>query len=69
MATLIPAIGSSSFDSTGERRLAERCPVLVSPVQATLAPQELAEWVLADRLPVRFQVQLHKLLWGNMQGK
>ena len=55
--------------SIDERRLAERCPVLVSPVQATLAPQELAEWVLADRLPVRFQVQLHKLLWGNMQGK
>ena len=49
--------------------LAERCPVLVSPVQGALDPRELAEWVLADRLPVRFQMQLHKLLWGNMQGK
>ena len=52
-----------------DRGLAARCPLLVSPVQGALAPQDLAEWVLADHLPVRFQVQLHKLLWGNMQGK
>lgn len=52
-----------------EHRLHTRCPILFSPVQATLAPNELAEWILADRLPVRFQLQLHKLLWGNMQGK
>ncbi len=45
------------------------CPVLVSPVQGELAPAQLAEWVLADRLPVRMQVQLHKLLWGNAQGR
>ena len=49
--------------------LTGRCPVLVSPVQGALDPGMLAEWVLADRLPVRFQMQLHKLLWGNMQGK
>ena len=49
--------------------LTGRCPVLVSPVQGALDPRMLAEWVLADRLPVRFQMQLHKLLWGNMQGK
>ena len=52
-----------------EQRLAERCPVLVSPVDSTLNATTLAEWVLADRLPVRFQVQLHKRLWGNLRGK
>ena len=52
-----------------EHRLAERCPVLVSPVDSTLDATALAEWVLADRLPVRFQVQLHKRLWGHQRGK
>lgn len=52
-----------------ERRLDALCPLLFSPVQATLEARTLAEWILADRLPVGFQVQLHKLLWGNMQGK
>lgn len=52
-----------------EHRLAERCPVLFSPVDSTLNPTDLAEWVLADNLPVRFQVQLHKRLWGNLRGK
>ena len=52
-----------------EHRLAERCPVLISPVDSTLNPTDLAEWVLADNLPVRFQVQLHKRLWGNLRGK
>lgn len=51
------------------RRLDSRCPLLVSAVQGELEPRDLAEWVLADRLPARFQMQLHKLLWGNMQGK
>ncbi|WP_301102227.1 7-carboxy-7-deazaguanine synthase QueE [Propionivibrio sp.] len=45
------------------------CPLLFSPVQGELEPKALAEWILADRLPVRFQLQLHKLLWGNMRGK
>jgi 7-carboxy-7-deazaguanine synthase len=49
--------------------LTARCPVLFSPVQGELDPQQLAEWVLADRLPVRMQVQLHKILWGNARGK
>jgi 7-carboxy-7-deazaguanine synthase len=44
------------------------CPVLLSPVQGELPPAQLAEWVLADRLPVRMQVQLHKILWGNTPG-
>jgi 7-carboxy-7-deazaguanine synthase len=52
-----------------EHRLDTRCPILFSPVPDTLAPRDLAEWILADRLPARFQLQLHKLLWGNMQGK
>jgi 7-carboxy-7-deazaguanine synthase len=52
-----------------ERRLAVRAPLLFSPVQGALEPRALAEWILADRLPVRLQLQLHKLLWGNMRGK
>jgi 7-carboxy-7-deazaguanine synthase len=56
-------------DTVIERQLDKRCPLLFSPVQESLAPKDLAEWILADRLPVRFQLQLHKLLWGNMQGK
>ncbi len=49
--------------------LTQRCPVLLSPAQGQIQPTELAEWILADGLPVRFQLQLHKLLWGNIQGK
>jgi 7-carboxy-7-deazaguanine synthase len=52
-----------------EHQLDAICPLLFSPVQGDLEPATLAEWILADRLPVRFQLQLHKLLWGNMQGK
>jgi 7-carboxy-7-deazaguanine synthase len=51
-----------------ERRLADRCPVLFSQVAGEVDPRELAEWVLRDRLPVRFQLQLHKLLWGDRPG-
>lgn len=49
--------------------LAERCTVLFSPVQGMLAPQQLAEWVVRDRLPVRFQLQLHKVLWGSERAR
>lgn len=49
--------------------LAARCEVLLSPVHARLEPAQLAEWILADRLPVRFQLQLHKILWGEARGK
>ncbi|MBS1226824.1 MAG: Radical domain protein [Proteobacteria bacterium] len=52
-----------------ERRLDAVCPLLFSPVQGEIDPTALAEWILADRLPVRFQLQLHKLLWGNIRGK
>ncbi|MHB1869306.1 MAG: 7-carboxy-7-deazaguanine synthase QueE [Steroidobacteraceae bacterium] len=52
-----------------ERALAERCTVWFSPSHEQLPARELAEWILADRLPVRLQVQLHKILWGNTPGK
>ena len=50
-------------------KLAERCQVLFSPSAEQLPARELADWILADRLPVRFQMQLHKVLWGNVPGK
>ncbi|MFZ2266400.1 MAG: 7-carboxy-7-deazaguanine synthase QueE [Azonexus sp.] len=56
-------------DVLRDHRLAARCPVLFSPVQASLEPAALAGWILEDGLDVRFQLQLHKLLWGNMIGK
>ena len=46
-----------------EHRLTERCPVLLAPVQGQLPPADLAAWILRDRLPVRMQVQLHKVIW------
>ena len=52
-----------------ERDLAARCPVLFSPAFGQVAPRDLAEWILEDRLPVRFQLQLHKLLWGDARGR
>ena len=49
--------------------LAHRCTVLFSPVFGTLELRHLAEWVLADRVPVRVQTQLHKLIWApDMRG-
>ena len=52
-----------------ERSLAERCEVLFSPSFAQLPARELADWIVADRLPVRFQLQLHKQLWGDQRGR
>lgn len=49
--------------------LASRCTVLFSPSHAELPARDLADWVLEDRLPVRFQVQLHKYLWGDVPGR
>lgn len=49
--------------------LTERCQVLFSPVMGQQHPTELANKILSDRLPVRFQIQLHKLLWDDAQGK
>jgi len=52
-----------------EHRLTERCEVLFSPSFGQLAPRDLADWIVADRLPVRFQLQLHKQLWGDEPGR
>ncbi|WP_397608202.1 7-carboxy-7-deazaguanine synthase QueE [Silanimonas sp.] len=52
-----------------EHALASRCEVLFSPSFEQLAPRELADWIVADRLPVRFQLQLHKQLWGDEPGR
>ena len=52
-----------------EQRLNERCEILFSPSAAQLPARELADWILADRLPVRFQIQLHKYLWGDERGR
>lgn len=49
--------------------LVSRCSVVLSPVAGELNPTELAEWILAAGLPVRFQLQLHKLLWEDARGK
>lgn len=49
--------------------LADRCAVLFGPVFGELDPRQLAEWILGDRLPVRFQLQLHKYIWApDMKG-
>nr|WP_286206735.1 7-carboxy-7-deazaguanine synthase QueE [Thauera linaloolentis] len=52
-----------------QHRIAERCTVLLSPVAGALDPARLAEWVVRDRLPVRFQLQLHKVLWNDARGR
>jgi 7-carboxy-7-deazaguanine synthase len=49
--------------------LAARCTVLFSPSHGQLPPRQLADWIVADRLPVRMQLQLHKILWGNEAGR
>ena len=51
------------------RKLDEYCEVLFSPAWGQVDAEELAGWILEDHLPVRFQLQLHKILWGDMPGK
>ena len=51
-----------------ELKLTEKCPILFSPSFHDLSAEALAGWVLADKLNVRMQVQLHKILWGEKQG-
>jgi 7-carboxy-7-deazaguanine synthase len=58
-----------SIAKVRELGLDSRCTVLFSPSHEELAARDLADWVLQDRLPVRFQIQLHKYLWGNARGK
>jgi 7-carboxy-7-deazaguanine synthase len=58
-----------SKEQLQSRRLDRLCPLLFSPVHGRLEPRQLAEWILRDRLPVRFQLQLHKQLWGETAGR
>lgn len=52
-----------------EYQLSDRCEVLFSPIHGELKPADLADWIVADNLPVRMQLQLHKYLWGDEQGR
>jgi 7-carboxy-7-deazaguanine synthase len=56
-------------DMLQQHALTERCSVLFSPSQGEQDATELANWILQDRLPVRLQIQLHKLLWGDVSGR
>ncbi len=56
-------------DMLSRYRLPERCEVLVTPSHGVMPATQLADWVLADGLPVRLQIQLHKYLWGDVPGK
>lgn len=58
-----------SREVVSEHGLAQRCDVLFSPSFGQVAPRELAQWIVDDRLPVRFQLQLHKILWGDEPGR
>ncbi len=51
-----------------QHHLSDKCEVLFSPAQGSLNPTQLADWILRDSLPVRFQLQLHKILWNNEAG-
>ena len=58
-----------SKEKISQYQLDKKCEILFSPAMGQQDPTDLAEWVLADQLSVRFQVQLHKVLWGNIAGK
>jgi 7-carboxy-7-deazaguanine synthase len=49
-------------------KLNEKALILFSPVFNDINPKDLAEWILKDQLPVRFQIQLHKIIWGEVPG-
>ncbi|MFW5426456.1 MAG: 7-carboxy-7-deazaguanine synthase QueE [Methylophagaceae bacterium] len=52
-----------------EYDLASRCEILFSPIHGELKPADLADWIIEDNLPVRMQIQIHKYLWGDEQGR
>jgi len=56
-------------DLVASRRLHERCIVWFSPSFGQVAPRALADWIVKDRLPVRYQLQLHKILWNDEPGR
>lgn len=57
-----------AVDTLQKYRINSRCEVLFSPVADVLPPADLASWILADHLPVRMQIQMHKVLWGDTPG-
>ena len=56
-------------DVVRDRRLPERCVVWFSPSFSQVSARDLADWIVADRLPVRYQLQLHKILWNDEPGR
>ena len=58
-----------SVDMIEKYQLTQKCELLFSPIADKLSPTVLADWIVQDRLPVRFQFQLHKYLWGDVAGK
>lgn len=56
-------------DKLSQYQLNDRCEVLFSPIHGELKPADLADWIVEDNLPVRMQLQLHKYLWGDEQGR
>ena len=56
-------------DILAQYGLPARCTVLFSPSHGQVEARDLADWIVADRLPVRMQLQLHKILWGNQPGR
>lgn len=58
-----------SADMVQQQGLASRCEVFFSPAGDSQSPTALADWILRDKLPVRMQIQLHKVLWNNEPGR
>lgn len=58
-----------SKEILNQYHLSDICTVLFSPSFGQVENQQLAEWILKDQLPVRFQTQLHKVIWGDIPGK
>jgi 7-carboxy-7-deazaguanine synthase len=58
-----------SVDCMQRYGLADKCEVLFSPVYQVCKNESLAQWILQDSLPVRFQIQLHKYIWGDEPGR
>ncbi len=56
-------------DQLQQRPQLSQAEILFSPVQGQLAPSQLADWIVQDKLSVRFQLQLHKILWGDEPGR
>jgi 7-carboxy-7-deazaguanine synthase len=54
---------------TKRYNLVDKCEVLLSPVAGEIDPADLAQWILDDKMMVRFQLQLHKILWNDAQGR